>query len=90
MRVIEPVLAKIEPVGPSYLGHARRRLFNRTFSEDEEYLAKVAADAAATAAANAQLDEDANKDFEIEPDHKDDLKRDAKDWKTQDHFLDLL
>ncbi|KAI8363663.1 DnaJ domain-containing protein [Mortierella sp. GBAus27b] len=83
--ITAPVLAKIEPVGPQYLAHARRQLFNRTFSEDEEHLAN---EAAALAAANAaQSNEDSeNVNFEIEPDHKDDLRRDAKDWKTQDHY----
>lgn len=80
----DPVLEKIEPVGPQYLAHARRQLFNRSFSEDEAHLARSAAEAAAA----AQLAEDAESDdsFEIEPDHKDDLRRDAKDWKTQDHY----
>ncbi|KAI1320274.1 hypothetical protein EDD11_001489 [Mortierella claussenii] len=85
--ITEPILERIEPVGPQYLAHARRKLYNRTFSEDEEHLAKNEAEAAAAAAA-AQLAEDAENmlDFEIEPDHKDDLRRDAKDWKTQDHY----
>lgn len=86
LRVVEPILAKIEPVGPSFLAHARRQLFNRTFSEDEEHLAKVAAEAAAAEKA-AQLDDDSgDMDFEIEADYRGDLKRDAKDWKTQDHY----
>lgn len=77
-------MEKIEPVGPMYLAHARRKLFNRTFSEDEKHLAQSAADAAAA----AKLLEDAETadDHEIEPDHKDDVRRDAKDWKTQDHY----
>lgn len=77
-------MEKIEPVGPMYLAHARRKLFNRTFSEDEEHLAQSAAEAAAA----AKLLEDAETadDHEIESDHKDDLRRDAKDWKTQDHY----
>ncbi|KAF9144399.1 hypothetical protein BG015_000126 [Linnemannia schmuckeri] len=82
--ITKPIMEKIEPVGPMYLAHARRKLFNRTFSEDEEHLAQSAADAAAA----AKLLEDAETaDYhEIEPDHKDDLRRDAKDWKTQDHY----
>ncbi|KAI8605541.1 hypothetical protein EDD21DRAFT_440233 [Dissophora ornata] len=85
--ISEPILEKIEPVGPQYLAHARRKLFNRTFSEDEEHLAKAEADAAAAAKA-AQLADDAENmvEFEIEPDHKDDLRRDAREWKTQDHY----
>jgi DnaJ family protein C protein 2 len=77
-------MEKIEPVGPMYLAHARRKLFNRTFSEDEEHLAQSAAEAAAA----AKLLEDAESadDHDIEPDHKDDLRRDAKDWKSQDHY----
>ncbi|KAF9115325.1 hypothetical protein BGX27_008205 [Mortierella sp. AM989] len=86
-RISEPVLEKIEPVGPQYLAHARRKLFNRTFSEDEEHVTK-AEDEAAAAAAAAKLSTDADNmlNFDIEPDHKDDLKRDAKEWKTQDHY----
>ncbi|KAG0202517.1 DnaJ (Hsp40), sub C, member 2 [Mortierella sp. NVP41] len=82
--ITKPIMEKIEPVGPMYLAHARRKLFNRTFSEDDEHLAQSAADAAAA----AKLLEDAENadDCEIEPDHKDDLRRDAKDWKTQDHY----
>ncbi|KAF9568869.1 hypothetical protein EC968_002803 [Mortierella alpina] len=82
--ISEPILEKIEPVGPQYLAHARRKIYKRTFSEDEEHLAKAEAEAAAA----AQLAEDAENvhEFEIEPDHKDDLRRDAKDWKSQDHY----
>ncbi|KAK5827736.1 hypothetical protein F5H01DRAFT_302863 [Linnemannia elongata] len=82
--ITKPIMEKIEPVGPMYLAHARRKLFNRTFSEDEEHLAQSAAEAAAA----AKLLEDAETadDHEIESDHKDDLRRDAKDWKTQDHY----
>ncbi|KAG0040187.1 DnaJ (Hsp40), sub C, member 2 [Podila clonocystis] len=82
--ISDPVLEKIEPVGPQYLAHARRKLFSRSFSEDEAHVAQSAAEAAAA----AQLAEDAENDdsFEIEPDHKDDLRRDAKDWKAQDHY----
>ncbi|KAF9274502.1 hypothetical protein BGZ68_000581 [Mortierella alpina] len=82
--ISEPILEKIEPVGPMYLAHARRKIYKRTFSEDEEHVAKAEAEAAAA----AQLAEDAENihEFEIEPDHKDDLRRDAKDWKSQDHY----
>ncbi|KAI9231117.1 MAG: hypothetical protein BYD32DRAFT_467463 [Podila humilis] len=82
--ISDPILEKIEPVGPQYLAHARRKLFSRSFSEDEAHVARSAAEAAAA----AQLAEDAENDddFDIEPDHKDDLRRDAKDWKTQDHY----
>ncbi|KAF9361649.1 hypothetical protein BGX26_000601 [Mortierella sp. AD094] len=85
--ISEPILEKIEPVGPQYLAHARRKLFNRTFSEDEEHTTKAENEAAAAATA-AKLATDAENmlDYEIEPDHKDDLKRDAKEWKTQDHY----
>ncbi|KAG0370937.1 hypothetical protein BC939DRAFT_527662 [Gamsiella multidivaricata] len=85
-RISEPILEAVEPVGPQYLAHARRKLLNRTFSEDEEHLERTKAEADAAAVA-AQLADDAeNADYEIEPDHKDDLKRDAKDWKKQDHY----
>ncbi|KAF9125012.1 DnaJ (Hsp40), sub C, member 2 [Mortierella sp. 14UC] len=82
--ITKPIMEKIEPVGPMYLAHARRQLFNRTFSEDEEHLAQSAAEAAA--AAKLLEDAETENDHEIEPDHKDDLRRDAKDWKTQDHY----
>ncbi|KAF9436749.1 hypothetical protein BGZ76_003065 [Entomortierella beljakovae] len=82
-----PITEKIEPVGPQYLAHARRKLFNRTFSEDEEHHAKAANEAeAASVAAKLAIDAEKMLDTEIEPDHKDDLKRDAKEWKTQDHY----
>ncbi|KAF9130213.1 hypothetical protein BGX30_013612 [Mortierella sp. GBA39] len=82
--ITKPIMEKIEPVGPMYLAHARRKLFNRTFSEDDEHIAQSEAEAAAA----AKLLEDAETadDHEIEIDHKDDLRRDAKDWKTQDHY----
>ncbi|KAF8985925.1 hypothetical protein BGZ46_000535 [Entomortierella lignicola] len=85
--ISEPILAKIEPVGPEYLAHARRKVFNRTFSEDEKHVS-MAKEEAASAATAAKLAIDAENmlDYDIEPDHKDDLKRDAKDWKTQDHY----
>ncbi|KAG0310409.1 hypothetical protein BGZ99_000399, partial [Dissophora globulifera] len=81
-----PILERIEPVGPQYLAHARRKLFNRTFSEDDEHVTKEKAAEAAAEAARLAEDDDGMMDFEVEPDHKDDLRRDAKDWKTQDHY----
>ncbi|KAG0005362.1 DnaJ (Hsp40), sub C, member 2 [Entomortierella chlamydospora] len=85
--ISEPVLEKVEPVGPQYMAYARRKLFNRTFSEDEEHTEKAENEAAAAAAAAKRaIDAEKMLDYEIEPDHKDDLKRDPKDWKTQDHY----
>ena len=41
------MMEKIEPVGPRFLAHARRQLFNRSFSEDETHQAISEAEAAA-------------------------------------------
>ncbi|EME41461.1 hypothetical protein DOTSEDRAFT_73770 [Dothistroma septosporum NZE10] len=69
----------IEPVGPQFLAHARRRRHKRTFSEDEKI--------------------EASKQVVKEADQKDDdiddvtdpmlLQREAKDWKSQDHYAVL-
>ncbi|KZZ92302.1 ribosome associated DnaJ chaperone Zuotin [Ascosphaera apis ARSEF 7405] len=69
----------VEPVGPHFLAHARRKRHNRTFSEDDRI----------TAQENVKKVED-NEDDEIsEPEDPIMLQRDAKDWKGQDHYAVL-
>ncbi|PSN71871.1 zuotin [Corynespora cassiicola Philippines] len=69
----------IEPVGPHFLAHARRKRHKRTFSEDDRIQAQ----------ANVKKVED-DDDGEIsEPEDPLLLQREAKDWKTQDHYAVL-
>lgn len=69
----------IEPVGPHFLAHARRARHKRTFSEDDRIQAQERA--------KKVEDED---DGEIsEPEDPTMLLRDAKDWKSQDHYAVL-
>src|ERR1700753_4125677 len=66
------VQREIEPVGPHFLAHARRKRFKRTFSEDERIQAQENV---------KKVEED--EDGEIsEPDDPLMLHRDAKDWKV--------
>ncbi|OLN94086.1 Zuotin [Colletotrichum chlorophyti] len=66
----------LEPVGPHFLAHARRARHKRTFSEDDRIQAQEAA--------KKVENED---DGEIsEPEDPMMLQRDAKDWKSQDHY----
>ncbi|KAI9786238.1 MAG: hypothetical protein M1839_007649 [Geoglossum umbratile] len=69
----------IEPVGPHFLAHARRKRHQRTFSEDERIQAQE----------NVKKveDEDASEISELEDPLL--LSRDAKDWKGQDHYAVL-
>lgn len=69
----------IEPVGPSFLAHARRTRHKRTFSEDDRIQALK----------NVKKveDEDAGEISEEEDPQM--LLRDAKDWKQQDHYAVL-
>lgn len=74
-----PTNRSIEPVGPHFLAHARRKRHKRTFSEDERIQA-------ANTVAKVE-DEDAG---EIsEPEDAMMLQREAKDWKQQDHYAVL-
>ncbi|KAK0628266.1 DnaJ domain-containing protein [Bombardia bombarda] len=66
----------IEPVGPHFLAHARRARHKRTFSEDDRIQAQERA---------KNVEED-NDDDISEPEDLMMLNRDAKDWKTQDHY----
>ena len=69
----------IEPVGPHFLAHARRKRHRRTFSEDERIQAQAAV---------SKTDDDDAGDISEEEDPML-LQREAKDWKTQDHYAVL-
>ncbi|KAL1873425.1 hypothetical protein VTK73DRAFT_1016 [Phialemonium thermophilum] len=66
----------IEPVGPHFLAHARRARHKRTFSEDDRIQAQERA---------KKIEEDNESDIS-EPEDPMMLQRDAKDWKSQDHY----
>ncbi|CAK7565132.1 MAG: Zuotin [Sporothrix epigloea] len=70
----------LEPVGPQYLAHARRMRHNRTFSEDD----RIEAEARAKKVDNGDDDGDIS-----EPEDPSMLTREAKDWKSQDHYAIL-
>ncbi|KAF8246268.1 DnaJ-domain-containing protein, partial [Wilcoxina mikolae CBS 423.85] len=77
--ISEPVNRKLEPLGPHFLAHARRKRHSRTFSEDDRIQASQKVK-------NVE-DEDAG---EIsEPEDPAMLSRDPKDWKNQDHYAVL-
>ncbi|KAI9891062.1 MAG: hypothetical protein M1814_003413 [Vezdaea aestivalis] len=69
----------LEPVGPHFLAHARRKRHHRTFSEDERLQAQV----------NVKKVEDDDSGEISEPEDPMMLQRDAKDWKGQDHYAVL-
>lgn len=74
-----PTSRAIEPVGPHFLAHARRKRHKRTFSEDERIQA-------AQSVKQTEQDDDG----EIsEPEDPMMLQREAKDWKQQDHYAVL-
>ncbi|CAG8455189.1 25047_t:CDS:10 [Dentiscutata erythropus] len=76
--ISEGVIRNIEPVGRYFLAHARRKLNNHSFSEDEHIQAE----------ANAkQLEVIHDEDSEEETPEL--LSRDPKDWKEQDHYAIL-
>ncbi|KAI9904465.1 hypothetical protein N3K66_000994 [Trichothecium roseum] len=66
----------IEPVGPHFLAHARRARHKRTFSEDDRIQAQE----------KAKNVEDADDGEISEAEDPMLLQREAKDWKTQDHY----
>ncbi|GLB01599.1 ribosome-associated chaperone [Aspergillus tubingensis] len=66
----------LEPVGPHFLAHARRKRHHRTFSEDERIQAQQ----------NVKSTEDEEDDDISEDEDPMMLSRDAKDWKSQDHY----
>ncbi|KAH0602262.1 uncharacterized protein H6S33_000618 [Morchella sextelata] len=70
---------KLEPVGPHFLAHARRKRHSRTFSEDDRIQASQNVK-------NIEDDDGAEAD---EPEDAMLLQRDPKDWKNQDHYAVL-
>ncbi|EWC44202.1 hypothetical protein DRE_06947 [Drechslerella stenobrocha 248] len=75
----KPIHRNLEPVGPHYLAHARRKRHHRTFSEDDRIVA----------AQQAKNVEDADSGEISEPEDPLLLSRDPKDWKNQDHYAVL-
>lgn len=69
-------LRTIEPAGPHFLAHARRARHKRTFSEDDRIQAQE----------NAKKVEDEEVSDISEPEDPLMLQREAKDWKSQDHY----
>ncbi|KAF2097275.1 DnaJ-domain-containing protein [Rhizodiscina lignyota] len=69
----------VEPVGPHFLAHARRKRHKRTFSEDERIQAQE----------NVKKVEDDDAGEISEEEDPLMLQRDAKDWKGQDHYAVL-
>ncbi|KAI2786877.1 Zuotin [Penicillium oxalicum] len=69
----------IEPVGPHFLAHARRKRHARTFSEDERIQAQQ----------NVKKTEDEEDEDISEDEDPMMLAREAKDWKAQDHYAVL-
>jgi DnaJ family protein C protein 2 len=67
-----PVHREIEPVGPHFLAHARRKRHKRTFSEDERIQASE----------NVKKVEDIDDGEISEAEDPMMLGRDAKDWKV--------
>ena len=74
-----PTNRSLEPVGPHFLAHARRKKHKRTFSEDERI----------QAATTAKKTEDDDAGEISEPEDPMMLQREAKDWKQQDHYAVL-
>ena len=69
----------IEPVGPHFLAHARRKRHQRTFSEDERIQA-------ANTAKKVETEDDGEISEAEDPMM---LQREGKDWKSQDHYAIL-
>lgn len=67
-----PVMRKVEPVGPAFIGWSRRKRHGRTFSEDERIQAQ----------ARVKKIEDNDDDEISEPEDPLMLAREAKDWKV--------
>jgi len=70
----EPRELVLEPVGPHFLAHARRKRHNRTFSEDEKHQAEVHALSLEDKSGNVSEDD--------EPEDPAMLQRDPKEWKV--------
>jgi DnaJ family protein C protein 2 len=69
----------LEPVGPHFLAHARRKRHHRTFSEDERIQAQQ----------TVKKTEDDDDDEISEPEDPMMLSRDAKDWKVRSFIFYL-
>jgi|SRR5277367_2478630 hypothetical protein len=67
----------LEPVGPHFLAHARRKRHNRTFSEDEKHQAEIHASSLEDRSGNVSEDD--------EPEDPGMLARDPKEWKVRLH-----
>ncbi|RPA73619.1 DnaJ-domain-containing protein [Ascobolus immersus RN42] len=76
-KISEPRIINVEPIGPAWLAETRRKIHQRTMSEDERVEAEK------KAAAMKTIDEDDSEDEEEDPQM---LLREAKDWKQQDHY----
>ncbi|KAI5794376.1 DnaJ domain-containing protein [Peziza echinospora] len=74
-----PVHRSIEPVGPHFLAHARRKRHSRSFSEDERIQAQY----------NVKKVEDDDSGEISEDEDPRMLTSDPKDWKNQDHYAVL-
>ncbi|KAF7721757.1 hypothetical protein EC973_004151 [Apophysomyces ossiformis] len=70
----------LEPVGPHFLAHARRKRHNRTFSEDELHQAQEKAN---------QVVEEETVEFEYEDVDITMVNNDPTQWKTQDNYAVL-
>jgi DnaJ family protein C protein 2 len=67
-----PIQREIEPVGPHFLAHARRKRYKRTFSEDDRIQAQE----------NVKKVEDDDSGEISEAEDPLMLQRDAKNWKV--------
>ncbi|KAK9475254.1 DnaJ domain-containing protein [Dipodascopsis tothii] len=77
VNVLTPLVRRsLEPIGPAFLAHARRSVRGRSWSEDERAMAET----------SVKTVEDDDVSDDDEPEFEDDLLRDPKDWKSQDHY----
>lgn len=81
-----PIARTLLPVGPAYLAHARRKIHNRTFDQDEQEYEERQAKLREEAANATGEDDFGVGDEEESPEL---LARDAKEWKGQDHYAVL-
>ena len=75
-KISKPTQRSIEPVGPHFLAHARRKRHHRTFSEDERLQAQE----------NVKKVEEDDSGEISEPEDPVMLQRDAKDWKVRIYY----
>ncbi|RIA86795.1 DnaJ domain-containing protein [Glomus cerebriforme] len=76
--ISDGLIRNVEPVGSQFLAHARRKLNNHSFSEDDRIQEE---------ATTEQTEEIISEDSEEETPEL--LNRDPKDWKEQDHYAVL-